>query len=258
MNSDKRKLGSGAKNIPPQQPRARSGKASDGKSGDKGLGSQQENEGQVLISARNDFYRDGASILKKFCYFSCAFMVASVASTFYSASQKENNVYFAAKENGEVIQLVHLSQPNMSDAAVTNWLSKALVDTFDFRFNNVGPRLSESTNRWFTREGGNELMKALESGGNLQSVIEKQLFVNLTLDSSPILIDRAPMVVDYGNGNVQEYFAWKYEVPGTITYLTRTKTYVDKVFFKITVQRQSMIETPEGLGIAKIIMLVNR
>lgn len=208
-------------------------------------------DGQKAISTRNDFYADGASFMKKYCYLTGFFFFCSIGATYYSASQKENNVYFAAKPNRDLIQLVALDQPNMSNAAVTNWLAKALVDTFDFRFNNVSTRLSESTNKWFTPEGGAELIKALTSGGNLSAVEEKQLFVQLTLDTAPILIDQA-------KDSSGDYYAWKYEVSGMISYITRTKTYVDKVNFKITVQRQSMISNPDGLGIAKIIMLVKR
>jgi hypothetical protein len=208
-------------------------------------------EGQKAIKARNDFYADGSSFMKKCAYATFGFMLVSIGSTFYSASQRENNVYFAAKPNKDIVQLVALDEPNMSNAAVTNWLSHALIDTFDFRYNNVSQRLSESANRWFTPEGGTELVRALESGGNLASVSEKELFVGLTLDSAPILIDQA-------KDSTGTYYAWKYEVPGQITYLTRSKTFVDKVTFKITVQRQSMISSPDGLGIAKIIMLVKR
>lgn len=247
MTTDKRVLGKG---VAARQPKA----ALATQKPEKQVSSSVEKtEGQRAIKARNDFYSDGASFMKKCSYASFVCMLAAIGSAFYSASQKENNVYFAAKPNGDVIQLVALDQPNLSDAAVTNWLSRALIDTFDFRYNNVSDRLNSSTARWFTKEGGDQLVLALESGGNIASVKEKQLFVQLTLDTMPIIVDRA---TETANG--QDTYAWKYEVPGMITYITRSKTYVDKVLFKVTVQRQSMISNPDGLGIANIIMSVKR
>ncbi|MFK4132029.1 DotI/IcmL/TraM family protein [Pseudomonas luteola] len=213
--------------------------------------SNNTGSGQAVVRARNSFYKDGSKILKTGLYGSIGCLIGSVIATFYSASQRENNVYFAATNDGKFIKLIALNEPNLSDAAVTNWLSRALIDTFDFNFLNVNQRLNETTMRWFTQDGGNELLKAIQSGGNLDSVAEKELFVNLTLDSAPLLVDRGVAA----NGNI---FAWKYEVPGLLTYRTRTKTYSDKVIFNVTVQRQSMISSPDGLGIAKIIMLVKR
>jgi intracellular multiplication protein IcmL len=210
------------------------------------------NSGHTAVVARNEFYKEGASILKYASIGACACLVAAIATTFYSASQKENNVYFAAKPDKSIIQLVALSEPNLSSAAVTNWLSRALIDTFDFNFSNVKQRLNDSTMRWFTPDGGDQLLKALSSAGNIDSVIATELFVGLTLDGAPLLIDEAK---DKDNNNV---YAWKYQAPGVITYRTRSKTFTDKVVFTITVQRQSMISSPDGLGIAKIIMLVKR
>jgi intracellular multiplication protein IcmL len=207
--------------------------------------------GQETVAARNGFYKDGASILKKTSIASIACLVGSIAVTFYSASQKENNVYFAAKPDKSIIKLVGLTEPNLSDTAVTNWLSRALIDTFDFNYANVNDKLNKSTMTWFTKKGGEELLNALQSTGNIESVLQTELFVNLTLDSSPLLIDS-------GVDNTGKTYAWKYQAPGVITYRTRSKTFTDKVVFNITVQRQSMINDPDGLGIAKIIMLVKR
>jgi intracellular multiplication protein IcmL len=207
--------------------------------------------GQETVVARNGFYKDGAAILAKTSIASVVCLVAAIGVTFYSASQKENNVYFAAKSDGSLIKLIKLSEPNLSDAAVTNWLSRALIDTFDFNYNNVKPRLNDATMKWFTPAGGEELLKALTTTGNIDSVIQTELFVNLTLDNAPLLVDRA--LEDGG-----KVYAWKYQVPGVITYRTRSKVFTDKVVFSITVQRQSMIDNPDGLGIAKIIMLVKR
>lgn len=209
-----------------------------------------EVSGQEAIGARNEFYQDGAAFLKKTVVAGLICLAGSIGVAFYSAHKKENNVYFAGKEDGTLVKLIALDQPNMSQAAVTNWVAKALVDTFDFSFNNVERRLNDATMRWFTPSGGSELIKALKAGGNLDSVQAKELFVNLTLSSSPLLIDSA-------SKNGEEY-AWKYEVPAQITYRTRTKTYVDNVVFNLTVQRQSMISNADGLGIAKIIMIVRR
>lgn len=204
------------------------------------------------IVSRNGFYKDGAAILKISSIASFVCLICAIGVTFYSASRRENNVYFAAKPDKSLIKLVALTEPNLSNAAVTNWVNRALVDTFDFNFLNVKQRLNESTMKWFTSDGGVELISALNSTGNIDSVISTELFVNLTLDNAPLLIDEAK---DKSNGDT---YAWKYQAPGVITYRTRSKTYTDKVLFNITVQRQTMISNPDGLGIAKIIMLVKR
>jgi len=246
MSADKRVSTKPVGKVPVVKPQAKAPALKTASKPSKNL----EISGQEAIGARNEFYQDGAAFLKKAVIAGMVCLASSIGVAFYSAHKKENNVYFAGKEDGTLIKLIALDQPNMSQAAVTNWVAKALVDTFDFSFVNVGTKLNEASMRWFTPSGGAELVRALEAGGNMDSVKAKELFVNLTLSSSPLLIDSASQ-----NG---EEYAWKYEVPAQITYRTRTKTFVDNVVFNLTVQRQSMISNADGLGIAKIIMIVRR
>ena len=203
--------------------------------------------GWVAIGLRNDFYHDGYRKMIAVMVIGITCLIISIGLTYYAIQKKEQNVYFATDANGALIPLIPLSKPNHSDAIIANWLSMALVDTFDFHFGNLERRLNESALKWFTSNGATELINALEDSNNFESIRNKQMFVQLSLKHSPIMLKN-------GKPDWSKYFLWKFQAEGLMTYRTTGEEFTNNVIFTIVVSRRSMLEDPTGLGIAKIIM----
>jgi intracellular multiplication protein IcmL len=179
---------------------------------------------------------------------SVACLVASIALTVVSLTQQQRNVYFATDQGGSLIRLVPLSEPNHKDAVISQWLARALTDTFNFNFSNLRFRLNEAAQKWFTSNGATELIQELRDNGTWQTIEERELIVSLSVDHVPLVIDKGPIA----NGR---YYAWKLQAPATLTFRnTKGQPFTNKVVFTVVVQRRSMLEDPTGLGIAKIIM----
>jgi Macrophage killing protein with similarity to conjugation protein. len=209
---------------------------------------EKESTGLALIVERREFYRDMYSKMWKIAAVGVASMVVSIGMSVYVFNKKESSVYFATNEGGSLIKLIPLSEPNVRDSTVANWLTRALVDTFDFNYSNIKFRLNDAALKWFTSDGAAELIKAMNQNGNFDVVVDRRMIVSLETEHTPLVVKKgAP------DGNL---FMWKLQVPAKITYRTEAKEYSNNVIFTVTVSRRSLLEDPSGLGISRIIMTV--
>lgn len=203
--------------------------------------------GANLVKERNDFYKDMHSKMWKIAAIGVASMVLSVAMGTYVLNKKESNVYFATSESGTIIPLVALSEPNTKDAAVANWLTNSLVDTFEFNYGNLKTKIGSAALNYFTANGAKDLINKMEDAGNFDVVVKKQLLVNMAALHTPLLLKK---------GVQDGIYKWQFQLPAKITYRNQSYEYSNQVVFTVLVSRTSLLEHASGLGISSIVMSV--
>lgn len=209
-------------------------------------GGKPAQDGLQVVEHKNGFYKDGS---KKLYIAACVAVVGvfiQVIVAFMAFTAKSERVYIATDKNGSLINLIPLGQPNQKNEVVAQWMQTALVDTFSFNFTNLNTRLNETTMKWFTENGANQFLKEMKNSGHLEVVQEGRMIMSLTLDNTPIL-------VSYGPGATGIY-TWILQADAVLTFRTQSKEYSKKVRFTANVERRSVLENADGLGIAKIVM----
>lgn len=204
-------------------------------------------EGLEVVQHRNDFYKEGDRKLIFVAAFVAVVLVIQIFVAFLGFNARNERVYFATDQNGGLIKMQMLNQPNQKDPVVAQWVSNAIVDTFSANWKTLNTHQNEATMRWFTDAGAVELLKALKDSGNFAVITEKRMLLNTSLDSTPILVGKSP-------ANTQGVFQWVFQVDGLMTFYTQTQQFTNKVRFMVTVERRSMLEDVSGLGIAKVVM----
>lgn len=209
-------------------------------------GGNSRNVAAEAIGARNEFYRDSSKKIMIGMAAGVFSLVSSIGLTFYSSSLKYNNEYFVTDENGSFIKLVPLSAPNQKDTVVSSWVQEAVIDTFDFHYQNANKRIGEATSLWYTDGGRESLLRAFEKNNIIEDVQQNGVIVTAALNHTPIIIQRTDPGADV--------FKWKLQAEGIITYRTRTRQVSNKVVFDIEVSRRSLLIDKKGLGISRIVM----
>jgi intracellular multiplication protein IcmL len=204
-------------------------------------------DGLVEVTPRNGYYKDGSKKLIIAAGISIVCLAAQVFVASLAYTAKSERVYIATQPDGRLIKLIALSQPNQKDEVVAQWMQTALVDTFGFNFTNMKTHLSSATMRWFTSYGADQFLSEMQKAGYLEVVTEGKMILNLTLEHTPVLVKR-------GRDPVTGIFGWTMQADGLITFRTQSREFTRKVRFTILVERRSILETAEGLGIAKMIM----
>ena len=194
--------------------------------------------GSVIV--RNEFYRDGYRTLLRIAVIEAMIILAMVGAMYFviSAHQPENR-YFATTEDGRLVPMIALSEPNLSVPALMSWSAQAATEVMTFGFNDYKRRLQQAS-RNFTRLGWVSFTSALEKSRIIEMVEANGQVVSAAPASAPILISE---------GVVNGRYQWQVQVPLVVTYQAGSSVRDDKMLVTLLLVRVPKLESPNGVGI---------
>lgn len=198
-------------------------------------------EGLGAVVIRNAFYRDGYRFLLQIATLeSATILILILALVFVTMTKKTENIYFATKQDGSIIQLVPLSTPNLSDSALLAWVAQSTSETLTFGFNDYKRRLQEAQ-RHFTKTGWAEFTKALQRVGWVDTLEAK----NQVLTSVPA---QAPVIESQGVQN--GIYTWVVQMPMAMTFRAGSnESDTRNITLRLVIVRMPELESPYGVGI---------
>lgn len=200
----------------------------------------QETRGLGTVVIRNEFYRDGYRSLLRLAVLQGLVIIGLIGALFFiiQVNQPENR-YFATTEDGRLIPMVSLSEPNLSTPALMSWVAQACTEVMTFGFNDYRRRLQEAS-RNFTRKGWDSFTAALQKSRIIEMVETNQQVVTAAPQGAPILVSEA---------DVGGQYQWVVELPLIVTYQSGAKTRSDSLLVTVVVVRVPRLESPNGVGI---------
>mgnify|MGYP003669856646 CR=1 FL=1 len=204
-------------------------------------GSGVENvSGLGSVVVRNEFYRDGYRSLLKVALIQAIVILALVGAMYYVIKVNQvQNMYFATTEDGRLIPMVPLSQPNLSTPALMSWVAQATTEVMTFGFNDYRRRLQESS-RNFTKRGWESFTQALQRSRIIEMVEVHQQIVTTAPKGAPVL---------QSEGLVAGRYQWVVEIPLILTYRSGSKTQNTGLIVTVVIVRVPRLESPSGVGI---------
>ncbi len=194
--------------------------------------------GKVVI--RNEFYRDGYRSLLRLSLLQGLVILGLLGAMYFviQVHQPENR-YFATTEDGRLVPMVALNEPNLSTPALMSWVAQAATEVMTFGFNDYRRRLQESS-RSFTRRGWESFTGALQRSRIIEMVEANQQVVTSAPQGAPIVVSE---------GLVAGRYQWEIQLPLVLTYQSGSRTRTDKLLVTIVVVRVPRLESPNGVGI---------
>lgn len=202
--------------------------------------SKPETSGLGTVIVRNEFYRDGYRSLLRLTFIQGIVILGLLGAMYFviHIHQPENR-YFATTEDGRLIPMVPLNQPNLSTPALMSWVAQASTEVMTFGFNDYRRRLQESS-RNFTRRGWESFTQALQRARIIEMVEANQQVVTASPQGAPIL---------ESEGLVAGRYQWVVQLPLILTYQSGSKTRSDSLLVTVVVVRVPRLESPNGVGI---------
>jgi intracellular multiplication protein IcmL len=216
-------------------------KVEDQAAGDKsGAKPEQDMSGLGKVIVRNEFYRDGYRTLLKVALLEAFVIVGLIAVMLYvvHVHQPENR-YFATTEDGRLMPMIPLSEPNLSTPALMSWVAQSSTEVMTFGFNDYRRRLQESS-RHFTREGWETFSKALEQSRILELVEANNQVVTAAPSGAPVI---------KGEGEYRGRYQWQVQLPVILTFQSGRKTLGQNLLVTMLVVRVPRLESSNGVGI---------
>lgn len=191
---------------------------------------------------RNEYYRDGYRLALRVAVIQSFIIIGLIGAMYFviKVHQPENR-YFATTEDGRLIPMVSLTQPNLSNPALMSWVAQAATETMTFGFNDYRRRLQESS-RNFTPRGWESFTGALQAARIIESIEANSQVITASPRGAPVL-DREGVV----NGQYQ----WIVQIPMVLSYQSGSKTRADNWIVTLVVVRVPRLESPNGVGIAQ-------
>lgn len=202
----------------------------------------QDMSGLGRVVLRNEYYRDGYRLALRVSVVQSFIIIGLIAAMFFviKVHQPENR-YFATTEDGRLIPMVSLTQPNLSNPALMSWVAQAATETMTFGFADYRRRLQESS-RHFTRKGWESFTSALQQGSIIESIESNRQVITAAPRGAPIL---------QSEGEVNGQYQWIVQIPMVLSYQAGSKTRTDTWIVTLVVVRVPRLESPNGVGIAQ-------
>ncbi len=201
-----------------------------------------DTSGLGRVVTRNEFYRDGYRLALRIAVIQCFVIFGLIGAMFFiiHVHQPENR-YFATTEDGRLIPMVALNQPNLSTPALLSWTAQAVSETMSFSFSNYRRNLQESS-RHFTRAGWESFSTALQQARIIESIEANTQELTAVPRGAPIL---------KSEGVVNGQYQWIVQIPVLLSYVSGSKTRSDNWIVTLVVVRVPRLESPNGVGIAQ-------
>ena len=198
----------------------------------------------IAVAMRNNFYRDGQRKVLLVLLISIFGNFVLAAMLTYIVTHPPAPKYFATSINGRITPLFPLNEPNQSDPAVLQWANQAAIAAFSYNFVNYQSELQASSG-FFTAEGWDQFLSALQDSNNLDAVKAKKLIVSAVATRAPVILQKGIL-----NGR----FAWRVQMPLLVTYQSASEFTQQNNVVTMLISRVSTLNSPRGIGISQFVV----
>ncbi|MFO1258831.1 MAG: type IVB secretion system apparatus protein IcmL/DotI [Gammaproteobacteria bacterium] len=194
---------------------------------------------------RNNFYRDNFRRVMLFAIILVLVIIAQIGFIFFLHATRTMPSYYATTHDGKQIRLVPLDEPNLTTDALLNWVKSAAVASYSFDFVNWSESLA-NVKSYYTPDGYQNFMKALQSSGSLEGVRSKKLVVSAVQTGTPVILKEGP---------INKRYSWQVQLPMLISYQSASEVIKQDINMTMLITRVPTLESEKGIGIAQLTVI---
>lgn len=194
-----------------------------------------------LARLRNDFYRDNFRRVILVLILSLILNIVLSMAASWLFLNRPQPIYYATSTDGKLIRMIPLNEPFVKNEQVLAFATQAAIASTSFDFLNYEANLAESK-KFFTNNGFDSFLGALNSSGNLARVKERDLVAKGIITGVPTIIKQ---------GQLGRRYTWRVEVPMTILYESASDKFRQNVLLSMLVSRVSTADTAAGIQVSR-------
>jgi intracellular multiplication protein IcmL len=198
----------------------------------------------TVVTLRNKFYKDSQRKVMLALLVALIVNLVQASMLVYILTHPPAPKYFATSINGRITPLFPLNEPNQSDSAVLQWANQAAIAAFTYNFVNYRDELQASSG-FFTAEGWDQFLNALQQSNNLDAVKAKKLIVSAVATRAPIILQKGVL-----NGS----YSWRVQMPILVTYQSASEFTQQNNVVTMLITRVSTLNSPRGIGISQFVV----
>ncbi|HYF98137.1 MAG TPA: type IVB secretion system apparatus protein IcmL/DotI [Coxiellaceae bacterium] len=196
-------------------------------------------ERQLAGLRRNEFYRDSYRRILNLLLIFSFISVGLVAVLGVLELTEPQPKYYATLSNGRIVPMQALSEPTVTSNYIMQWASLAVRAAYNLDFVNYQTQLNSAA-PYFTTDGWNAFMNALNGTGVISSLQTNKLIMSAVVSDAPIVLDKSII-----NG----HYTWHVQVPLLVTYSSASQNRKQNLVVTLTIVRVSTLNTAQGIQI---------
>lgn len=201
-------------------------------------------EANKELLLRNNFYRDNYRRIMYFTFLLIFIIIGQIGFIFFLHATRTEPTYYATTHTGTQIRLSPRNEPNLTTAALLDWVANAAVSSYSFNFVNWNEALT-SVRAYYTPSGYQNFMAALKASNTLQDVRSKKLVVSAVITGTPVILQE---------GLVNGSYTWRIQLPMLLSYQSASEVIKQNITMTMLVTRVPTLESEKGVGIAQLIV----
>lgn len=194
---------------------------------------------------RNNFYRDNFRRVMVFAMILVLIIIAQIGFIFFLHATRTLPSYYATTHDGKQIRLAPLDEPNLTTDALLDWVKSAAVASYSFDFVNWSESLA-NVKSYYTPNGYQNFMKALQASGSLEGVRSKKLVVSAVQTGTPVILKEGP---------INHRYSWQVQLPMLISYQSASEVIKQDINMTMLITRVPTLESEKGIGIAQLTVI---
>ncbi len=200
------------------------------------------NSAMVAVKLRHEFYRDGYRKLIMIIFVLILLNISIIWGIIHLIRTKPVPQFFATSSDGQIVAIHPTNQPVFSTAQILSWATEAAMNVYSYDYVNYRQQIS-SAQKYFSAQGWNSFLNALQSSLMLKSVINQQLVMSAQPTGAPVISNQ---------GIVNDRYTWIVKIP-MLVKLQGSNPISQPVEVIMQVQRVSLANNPKGIAIANYI-----
>lgn len=204
-------------------------------------------EGLTLVLMRNAFYQDNYRRALFVLGVLVLINVLLFVSIAYRYLHPQEPQYFATNAQYQLIKWRPLSDPDVDDNYVLQWVANAVRASFSLDYIHWRSQLQSAAVN-FTPSGWSWFVKALETSGDLNTLMKLNMVSTVTITGAPSFLYQ---------GVLQGRYVWQVQLPMMITYTNPTmpKTINLPLKVNLMVVRVPVQDNPNRIAINQFLTI---
>lgn len=157
---------------------------------------------------------------------------------------RPKQTYYVDPPEGQTREVFPLTEPNVTPTSLVNWVTQAVTSAYTLDFYNYQDNI-DSLKQYFTFDGYDNYLTALNNSGTLKKIITDKLIVSAVAINTAVILQE---------GMMNNIYSWKVQIPLLLNYQGASTTSTQKtVVVNVLINRVPTDLAPKGIGIAQIV-----
>lgn len=201
------------------------------------------------IQIQTKFYRDS---FPKFMFLFLVTLLICIVSIslnilqlIYKPKSQQFATFSSTDGSTRLVEMIPLNEPNLSTQPLLQWATEAATSCYNFDFNRMEKQI-QNLRPYFTAQGYQHYIEALQAENTLIDVKEKLLIVSAVPLKAPVILREAV------SSSIERY-AWQVQLPLLVTYQSSSELKKAEITVTMLIVRVDTLESPKGIGISQFL-----